>query len=413
MLSLLPSFVLALALPATPSQEDAPAPGANDPKMIAAYDRLVAFLDGLESFDLTVRLDWNVEGARDDDQAGTNLYRLQVQRPDRFRIEVRPGDRPEPSLIVVGDGQTATTLYTAKALYSQAEQLNDPAAALERNPIVAISISGSLIDTLMRPDLVDLVQSHATDGAFVGTEQVDGQTLDRYTLSWRGDEEELWIGPDSEPLPRKLVRILTVPTGENRVDRLITTATFNWTLGAPIPDDAFALELPDNAKRVEDIYSALANGTAGTLIGGPAPELDLNRLDGNKATLAFHAGREVVVLCFWASWANPCLDLLPRLATALQPYRDRGVVCYAINVGEQPDEIQRTLEALEVNLLVPLDPDGRATDAYGVTSVPTLVLIARDGTVQAVHLGTGEAVLDSLAAELDTLLDGRPITPSP
>lgn len=414
MLSIFPTLVLALAVPATTVQEDnPPAPGANDPKLIAAYERLVEYLAGLEAFDLTVRLDWKLEGPRDDDQTGTNLYRLQVQRPGRFRIEVRPGDRPEPTLIVVGDGQTATTFYTAKALYSQAEQLNDPAAALERNPIVAISISGSLIDTLMRADLVDLVRSHATDGTFLGTEEVDGQTLDRYSLSWRGDEEELWIGPDSEPLPRKLVRILTVPSGEGRADRLITTATFDWTLGGPIPDEVFALELPDDAKEVEDIYSALANGATGTLIGGPAPELDLNRLDGSKTNLAFHANRDVVVLCFWASWANPCLDLLPRLSTALKPYRERGVVCDAINVGEEPDEIRRTLDALELDLAVPLDPDGRATDAYGVTSIPTLVLIARDGTVQAVHLGTGEAVIDTLTTQLDTLLDGRPIAPTP
>ncbi|MEW4570582.1 DUF2092 domain-containing protein [Tautonia sp. JC769] len=415
MLSIVPTLVLALAVPAPPAQEAAPpdAPGANDPKLIAAYERLVGYLADLEAFDLTVRLDWTVEGARDDDQAGTNLYRLRVRRPGRFRIEVRPGDRPEPSLIVVGDGQTATTFYPARGLYSQAEQLNDPARALERNPIVAISLSGSLIDTLLRPDLVDLVRSYATGGAFLGTEELDGRALDRYSLSWRGDEEELWIGPEAEPLPRKLVRILTVPTGEGRADRLVTTATFDWTLGGPIPDDAFALDLPDDATRVEDIYAALANGSAGTLVGGPAPELDLNRLDGSKTNLAFHAGRDVVVLCFWASWANPCLDLLPRLSAALQPYRDRGVVCYAVNVGEEAEEIRRTLDALEVDLPVPLDPDGRATDAYGITSIPTLVLISRDGTVQAVHLGTGEAVLDILARQLDTLLDGRPVAPAP
>jgi thiol-disulfide isomerase/thioredoxin/outer membrane lipoprotein-sorting protein len=408
----MPNLALALALaipaPGPPAQEEAaPAAAANDPRMIASYERLVGFLAGLDGFDLAVRLDWEVEGD-DPGQRGSNHYRFRLRRPGRFRIEVRPDDHPEPTLIVVSDGQTATTLYPPKSLYARAPLLDDPAEALERNPIVAISLSGSLIDTLMRPDLVDVVRSHATGGTFLGTEEVDGRELDRYSLSWRGDEEELWIGPESEPLPRKLVRILTVPTGADRATRLITTATLDWSLDADIPDEAFAVTLPPDATRVEDIYAALASGTAATLVGGPAPELDLDRLDGGKATLAFHAGRDVVVLDFWASWAAPCLDLLPRVAGLLDSYRDRGVVHYAINVGEEPEAIRQALEDLDLEagpgLAVALD-SGRATDAYGVTSIPTLVVIDKEGNVKAVHLGTGEAVLDDLRAELDALLD--------
>ncbi|WP_197446989.1 hypothetical protein [Tautonia plasticadhaerens] len=47
-----------------------------------------------------------------------------------------------------------------------------------------------------------------------------------------------------------------------------------------------------------------------------------------------------------------------------------------------------------------------------MTSIPTLVLIDRAGTVWAVHLGAGEAVLDALRDEIDALLDGLP-RPSP
>src|SRR6056297_3202030 len=228
-----PTFTLAMALalslavspagPARAAQEGARnADAPNDPRMMAAYDRLVDFLNGLDAYDLNVRLDWQVEGD-ELGQRGSNRYRFLLDRPGKFRIEVRPGNRPDPSLIVVSDGETATTLYPPRSLYAQAPLMDDPAEGLQRNPIVAISLSGSLIDTLMRPDLVDVVASHASGGKFTGLEQVDGRELERYTLSWKGDEEELWIGPKAEPLPRKLVRIVTVPTGPDQATRLITT----------------------------------------------------------------------------------------------------------------------------------------------------------------------------------------------
>jgi thiol-disulfide isomerase/thioredoxin len=402
------AVLLASANPPARAQEaaaDGRAP--NDPRLVAYYEKLAAFLQALRAYSLDVRLDWKVEGPGDG-QSGRNEFSFRLERPGRFRLEVKPGGQGEASLVVVGDGREVTTLYVPKALYSRAP-LRNPVEGLERNPIVATSLSGSLIDTLMRPDLVEIFRGHAEAGEHLGVETVDGRKLDRFRLRWKRDDEELWIGPEDEPLPRKLVRITKVPAGEGKDVRLVTTASLSWKLGGPIPAETFRLALPEKAERVEDIYSALATGRSGSLLGRPAPEVALRRLAGGEARLSGHKGKDVVVVEFWASWCAPCLETMPKVAEIAKDYRDKGVVAYAVNVGEEEGVVEGFAKGKgkESPVVVVLDPEGRATEAFGITSIPVIALVGKDGTVQAVHLGNRAGLGDTLRRQVDALLRGE------
>ena len=66
------------------------------------------------------------------------------------------------------------------------------------------------------------------------------------------------------------------------------------------------------------------------LLGQPAPEFALTRLDGTKVTLADLAGKTVIVN-FWNSWCRPCLDELPDLQSFYAAHRnDPSVVMVGI-----------------------------------------------------------------------------------
>jgi thiol-disulfide isomerase/thioredoxin len=396
-------------------------PAANDPKLLDYYARQVKFLQETPAYAVEVRLDWKTEGQGEGEgTSGTNLYKFQYQKPGTFRIEVRPGrkegepDAPSgPSLIVASDGKTVTTFHPGKSLYMQVP-LVDLKDALANNPIVSMSLDGSLLDTLLRDDLVEIVRDHANGGKHEGTETVDGRALDRFTLRWGADDEILWFGPPDEPLPRRLVRTVAVPVPDKPPLKLVTTATLDWnTKPGEFPEGTFTIDLPEKARKVEDVYTALVQGDTVELLGKPAPELNLQRLGGGPAvTLAAHKGKEIVVLDFWASWCVPCVELLPTVAKLAEAYRAKGVVVYSVNVGEELGQIEPFVKGRKYTMDVLLDPEGKAIEAYGVTSIPALVVIGKDGTVQAVHNGGTAAELEkTLSRELDTLLSGKPLEP--
>ena len=67
----------------------------------------------------------------------------------------------------------------------------------------------------------------------------------------------------------------------------------------------------------------------------PAPEFDLDRLDGSdQVSLASLTGK-IVILDFWATWCPPCALQVPVLNAFYRENRDAGdVVVYGVSVDQ-------------------------------------------------------------------------------
>jgi thiol-disulfide isomerase/thioredoxin len=140
-----------------------------------------------------------------------------------------------------------------------------------------------------------------------------------------------------------------------------------------------------------------------SLVGQPAPAMQLPDLAGRQHALSDYAGRRVLVN-FWASWCVPCLREMPALAAAQARFGGDHPVVVGIAM-DTPDNVRTYLKAHPVNysiLLGELDePDSarRLGNAAGV--LPYSVLLDADGTV----LDSRAGVLD--AATLQRWLGGR------
>ena len=143
------------------------------------------------------------------------------------------------------------------------------------------------------------------------------------------------------------------------------------------------------------------------LLGKAAPPIDLERLDGKRVRLADHGGKDVVMLDLWATWCGPCRAELPLLVDVAKDYKSKGVAFYAINLRESKTDIDEFLKKQELDLVVALDKDSKVADAYGVTGIPMLLLVDKQGIVQAVHVGYDPDIESVLHKELDELLAGK------
>jgi len=162
------------------------------------------------------------------------------------------------------------------------------------------------------------------------------------------------------------------------------------------------------------------------LLGKPAPTFTLDLVGGGKLDLAAHKGKDIVVLDFWATWCPPCRISLPTMVQVMDEYKAKtaadkkdgaektGVVFYGLNQKESESDVRAFFEKMKIEFPVALDTKADVAKAYGVPGFPTSVIIGRDGTVQAVHIGVAPDLEDKLRIELDTLLAGKTlVAPKP
>lgn len=136
------------------------------------------------------------------------------------------------------------------------------------------------------------------------------------------------------------------------------------------------------------------------LIGKPAPEFELEDLDGQRVDLADLGGKPVVIN-FWATWCQPCVVEHPLLVQASRTYEGRAHFL-GIVYQDEPNLIRRFVERRGAWGPSLLDPDSRVAITYGVYGAPETFILDADGTI--VRKVTGMLDWDTLSGTLDSLL---------
>jgi len=134
------------------------------------------------------------------------------------------------------------------------------------------------------------------------------------------------------------------------------------------------------------------------MTGREAPAFALTNLDGEDVSLASHAGDEVVVLDFWATWCGPCRMSMPKVDEAKQALEGEPVVFYAVNVQEPQAAVEAFLDETGLDLDVLLDSGGTAAVDYLVQGIPVMMVIDRDGIIREVVEGYSPSLDDELVA---------------
>jgi thiol-disulfide isomerase/thioredoxin len=236
--------------------------------------------------------------------------------------------------------------------------------------------------------------------------------------------------------PAQLAR--SAPPGQT-----LSIEQFGWTAGAistqVAKDRSFAFEAPHGFSQVESLKDQPGGGPAPRhaveeKLGKPAPEFSLTLLDGPEktrtVTKAELAG-QVVLIDFWATWCGPCLMELPEIQTLIKHYATakKDVLIVALSQDSRPDELSEVRKLVEKTLRdksimltgnpvgrIGLDPSNSVGNAFDVEGYPTLVILDAKGIVQSAHVGSNpdpaEPLHQSLAKEIDALLEGKSLVPA-
>src|ERR1700712_4599792 len=127
-------------------------------------------------------------------------------------------------------------------------------------------------------------------------------------------------------------------------------------------------------------------GAALPASNAPAPDFTLRGADGRNVRLDELRG-QVVLVNFWATWCGPCREEMPRLNALYEKYRKSGFVMLGVNIDDDPRTAIATAAKLNVSFPVLLDTDKKVSKLYDLNTVPSTVVIDRDGKLRFLHPG--------------------------
>lgn len=384
----------------------------------AVAERMVA----LEAIEQTATLTMTATVAdREDERLQDRL--LRYQRPDRVKLVTEMTS-------LAADGETMTVAFPAlgyfmtfpmadglasawedHAPYLGAMMFPDVAALLATDPAahlrallaemeregLAIEVRGSVEHDgrdCWHLRLVDASPGGLlADGLDVWVDQDTGLIA---ALSAEVDMAAGWAG--DQPMPSGMPAAYTV--------HYTTRVLRREGLAA---DDRFSLDVA-GLTEVAD-FEALADAMAAAeppdpqaLVGQPAPDFTLPLLDGSTFKLAEHRGR-IVLVDFWATWCPPCVESLPYLQSLYSEMDTVGVVFVGVSLDreERIDRVRAMLDLFDIGYKVGLNAAGDIAAAYGVYSIPHLVVIDGEGIVRQQKVGFSAEQMEEVAATLGTV----------
>jgi peroxiredoxin len=340
---------------------------------------------------------------------------ISVERPNRLAIRNKD---TQLGVDVVCDGEQLSMSMAPMKQYTQtsAPKTLDELLA---NPLMMMAANGRgpLLNVFAEHPYEQLMEG-VTNDEYVGREKIG--EVEAHHLKFENEQMnwEIWVAAQDEPrlLQASFDLAKAMAAGGFDQDQLanmkVTSVQHynNWQFDAPLAEDAFAFEPPDDAKKVDSFFAGMpgeGDAEKSPLLGKPAPAIEQELLGGGHFSLKERQSKKVILLDFWATWCGPCVKEMPVVAKVVEQYGDKDVALYCVNQREDTDTIRAFLEETKLDVNVILDADGDVGTDYGVSGIPVLVLIDKAGIVQSVHVGFSPDLEETLKQELDALLAGK------
>ena len=134
-----------------------------------------------------------------------------------------------------------------------------------------------------------------------------------------------------------------------------------------------------------------------------APDFTLRTMAGPNLRLQEQRGR-VVLINFWATWCGPCQQEMPQLNKLYDKYHAAGFVLLGVNVDDDANHAAEVANKLGLRFPVLFDSDKTVSKLYNLATMPSTVVIDRDGKIRYIHKGYLAGVEDSYEKQIRELL---------
>ena len=381
-----------------------------DPKAKAIYDASVAAAKKVTSFDGVTQMKMVIPQGEELPPGFGEPARFVMMFDENdgngvkgFRLEVLKDAKPT-RIITNTEDSTAVTDLSAKTFIDLGKNMNPVMEdVIQHFPRwIMEQKMGSEEEDAPKPVSFTLEPEETVDGTPCDVVRVVRQmTLEPQP---DGDAED---GEKLTPQTVRFTETIAFARSDNMPRRLAesnnmsemggpppTTTTYsNVKINSTIDPALFTQKIPEgftkvDAPKEEEDESSQRTPALAFKAGDKAPGFKLTSLAGTEVTLDSLKGK-VVLLDFWATWCGPCKQIMPVIQKLSEEFKDKDVAIFGVNTWEKKDGVAKTYMESKKYTYGCLLAGEELAKTYGITGIPTLILINKDGTIAFAEMGAG------------------------
>ncbi len=383
-----------------------------DPKAKAIYDASVAAAKKVTSFDGVTQMKMEIPQGEELPPGFGEPARFVMVLDTKdgngvagFRLEILKDAKPT-RIITNMDDNTVVTDLTAKTFLDLGKNMNPVMEdVIQHFPRwIMDQKMGSEEEDAPKPVSFTLEPEETVDGTPCDVVRVvrqmtlepqpdgdaeEGEKLTPQTVRFT----ETIAFARSDNMPRRIFETNNMNAGEMGGPPPTTTTYSNVKINSTIDPALFTQKMPEgftkvDAPKEEEAESAQSTPPLAFRAGDQAPEFKLTSLAGTEVTLDSLKGK-VVLLDFWATWCGPCKQIMPVIQKLSEEFKDKGVAIFGVNTWEKKDGVAKTYMESKKYTYGCLLAGEELAKTYGITGIPTLILINKDGTIAFAEMGAG------------------------
>ncbi len=145
------------------------------------------------------------------------------------------------------------------------------------------------------------------------------------------------------------------------------------------------------------------------LAKGDTPYIDFTTVDGKQVTNESLKGK-LVVVDVWATWCVPCMQALPHFKDLVATYGDHDDIEFiSVSMDKDLETLKKGIQDNDMTWTQVFDGDRNINKAWNVGMIPTVLVIAPDGTALYVGhpMGMDEPLQAALKQYVPTAYDAK------
>ena len=137
-------------------------------------------------------------------------------------------------------------------------------------------------------------------------------------------------------------------------------------------------------------FTLLRTAPPDSLVGSKLPDFSLKQLGSDRNLTSQDLEGKAVVLNFWASWCDPCIEEAPDLQAAHAKYAGDDVVVLGINVQDSEQDALAFAKEHRITYPMVRDPNLTLYRELGVRGLPETFFVNKEGVF--IGVGSGPEV---------------------
>jgi peroxiredoxin len=138
--------------------------------------------------------------------------------------------------------------------------------------------------------------------------------------------------------------------------------------------------------------------------GQKAPRFIITTMDNEEFKLHDYLGKKAIIMSFWATYCEPCLEELPYLQKFYEKHSDCvEVIAITIDPKRQRKLIENNVKEMGLKFTIAHDYENKLRKKiYRSKHIPLLIVINKEGKIVLIQNGVGHP--EKLIGELKELL---------